>query len=88
MDPSALELAEALGAAQSRDEVSDALVQLRDLAYDRPDAWQGLSAEVLFQFLMERVDSAEDDALDWASVGSVLGDALSGITGWLSARGA
>jgi len=53
----------------------DALWDLRDLAYDRPQAWHGFVAEVFFQVLAEQVDEASD-AIDWGAFTSLLAAAL------------
>ncbi len=46
---------------------ADNFWDLRDHAFDNPDLWQGLTAEVLFQTLAEYVETAEasGESIDW-----------------------
>jgi hypothetical protein len=57
---------------------------LRDLAYDRPEAWHGFTAELLFQALAEQVDGAASDAIDWAAFTSLLAAILTASVQWSS----
>lgn len=45
----------------------DSFWDLRDDAYDHPDRWEGVTAEMVFQQLAEYVEAAEErgGSIDW-----------------------
>jgi hypothetical protein len=50
-----------LGAAKTKQQLVDALWDLRDSAYDQPHAWTALTAETLLQALAEELEQAPPD---------------------------
>jgi hypothetical protein len=50
-----------LGAAETKHQLVEALWDLRDSAYDQPQAWTGLTAEALLQALAEELEQAPPD---------------------------
>jgi hypothetical protein len=50
-----------LGAAETKQQLVDALWDLRDSAYDQPQVWTSLTAETLLQALAEELDQAPLD---------------------------
>lgn len=60
MDALALGL-QRLDAAQTKDELVEALWDLRDSAYDQPGAWSALMAEVVLQCLAYELEQAPAD---------------------------
>jgi hypothetical protein len=50
-----------LGAAETRQQLVDALWDLRDSAYDQPQVWTTLTAETLLQALAEELEQATPD---------------------------
>ncbi|MFF2830449.1 hypothetical protein ACFVSK_01670 [Cellulosimicrobium cellulans] len=50
-----------LGAAQTKDQVVDALWDLRDSSYDHPERWNAFTAEAFFQRLAEELEAAPGD---------------------------
>jgi hypothetical protein len=60
MDDLALGL-QRLGAAETKQQLVDALWDLRDSAYDQPQAWGGLTVETLLQALAEELEEAPGD---------------------------
>jgi hypothetical protein len=57
MDALTLEL-QRLGAAKTKQQLVDALWDLRDSAYDQPQVWTALTAETLLQALAEELEQA------------------------------
>ncbi|MFB8230654.1 hypothetical protein [Cellulosimicrobium sp. NPDC055967] len=51
-----------LAAARTKDQLVDAVWDLRDSAYDHPDSWKGFNAETFFQRLGEALDTASVDS--------------------------
>jgi hypothetical protein len=47
-----------LGAAQTKQQLVDALWDLRDSAYDEPQLWTALTGETLLQALAEELEKA------------------------------
>ena len=50
-----------LGAAETKQQLVDALWDLRDSAYDQPQLWIALTAETLLQGLAEELEQAPPD---------------------------
>jgi hypothetical protein len=50
-----------LGAAETKEQLVDALWDLRDSAYDQPQAWTAMTAEKLLQALAEELEKAPPD---------------------------
>jgi hypothetical protein len=50
-----------LGAAETKQQLVDALWDLRDSAYDQPQLWKALTAETLLQALAEELEQAPPD---------------------------
>lgn len=67
MDALTLGLAR-LGAAATKQQLVDALWDLRDSAYDQPQAWRALTAEMLLQALAEELEQAPLDDGDQTSI--------------------
>lgn len=65
----------------------DAIWNLRDLAYDRPEVWQGFTAELLFQALAEEVDRTPGDAVDWDGLTTLLAASLANAAKWSRRKG-
>jgi len=78
----ALTWIEHLRSASTKDEAENAIWGLRDLAYDKPDAWSGLTPELLFQALAEAVEHAEVGAADWDGFAALVAGALSQAVKW------
>lgn len=63
--------------ATAREEILDALWDLRDLAFDRPGSWAPLTADTLLQALAEAVeDMSADDRRDWLIANRLLAHAF------------
>jgi hypothetical protein len=62
--------------ATTHDEVVNALWDLRDSAYDRPQSWHALTAETLFQALAETVAEGPADDHDWFVANRLLAKSL------------
>jgi hypothetical protein len=80
----ALERIDRLRSTNTKADALDALWDLRDLAYDRPEAWHGFTAELLFQAFAENVDGAAHDAIDWGAFTSLLAAILTATVQWSS----
>ena len=50
-----------LGVAETKQQLVDALWDLRDSAYDQPPVWTALTAETLLQTLAEELDQTPPD---------------------------
>jgi hypothetical protein len=50
-----------LGAAKTKQQLVDALWDLRDSAYDQPQLWAALTGETLLQALAEELEQAPHD---------------------------
>ncbi|MDR7384748.1 hypothetical protein [Promicromonospora iranensis] len=64
-----------LDAAQTKDELVEALWDLRDLVYDQPEIWGALTAEMVLQGLAYELEQTPADEGSQVSV-SVLASAL------------
>jgi hypothetical protein len=62
--------------AASRDDVLNAVWDLRDSAYDRPQSWSVLTAETFLQALAEAVEDAPADDREWQVANRLLARAL------------
>lgn len=62
--------------------IADAFWDLRDDAFDHPDAWEGVRAEVIFQQLAQRVEDAEErgEPLDLSRIAQQLVDWRTEVT--------
>ena len=66
---------ERLRSVETREELIEAIWDLRDSAYDEPEAWTGLTAETFFQAMAEALE--EEPSEGGAVVaGDVLGRAI------------
>lgn len=68
-----------LDAARTKDELVEALWDLRDSAYDRSEVWSGLTAEVVLQGLaygLEQMPADNDGEIPVRVLARVLGKAL------------
>lgn len=72
----ASEWVERLQNATSREAVLAAVWDLRDDAYDHPDAWDRVSVVRLLTFLGDDLEDAPDGTFDWSRFGALLGAAL------------
>lgn len=68
---------ERLRSSASRQDVMESALDLRDNAYDLPDAWRRFTVVRFLTFLCDMVEDAADDATNWDYFGSLLGDAIS-----------
>lgn len=63
-----------LQSAATREEVLAAVWDLRDDAYDHPEAWERFTAVRLLTFLGgELEDATEDETFDWSRFGALFG---------------
>jgi len=81
MNP-ALDRVEFLRARTTKADVTHALWDLRDLAFDHPEIWKRFTAELLFQALAEQADRSADDAINWDAFSSLMADALQAAMEW------
>lgn len=78
----ALATVERLRSSTARDDVINAIWDLRDLAYDHPKSWHGFTAELLFQALAEEADRAPSEAVDWEGLATLLAASLTNVVTW------
>jgi hypothetical protein len=67
--------------AGTTEEFVDAVWDLRDSAYDHPEAWTGLTAETLFQALGETLEGELTRGADDESANRLLAKALRNALG-------
>ena len=68
-----------LDVAQTKDELVEALWDLRDSAYDKPGVWSALTAEVVLQGLaheLEQMPAVDDGEIPVRVLARTLGKAL------------
>ena len=78
---------ERLQRAKTREDVLAAVWDLRDNAYDLPEAWKFVTPVRFLQYLGESLEDATDEATNWdyfgALIGEVIAKARSGLpTNW------
>ena len=67
---------ERLRHARTKAEVLDAVLDLRDDAYDHPDAWERFNTVRLLHFLADGLEDTTEDSNNWGSLGFLLGHAV------------
>jgi hypothetical protein len=67
--------------ATTRGEVLNALWNLRDSAFDRPQSWQALTAETLLQALAETIENIPADDRDLPVANLLLARAFEKVLG-------
>ena len=75
-----------LGAAETKQQLVDALRDLRDSAYDQPMVWTALTAEALLQALAEEFAQALPDDGGQTSIHVLASAFEKALDPWLSGR--
>lgn len=65
-----------LRAASDREAALAVVWDLRDDAYDFPEAWTNVTVVRLMHFLADELEHTSDDAIDWGKFGSLLATAV------------